>query len=274
MVRAGCTSVGPGLKNPCLCWLTLVWPRKDLPRRFTQCSFNWVSEPNTMTYCRCWCCCCVCTVVWYVVTKNAGWMRCSSCSLGPRARFHRQLAVWLRKGAGTAFVHASRLYLLYNESSATRTPVCTSCCCCRTGSAQLSFHLLVDRCYVSIESDGLSRQIFAQNLTTWAIGLFYHIPSDFEFIKKPIHFLDRKDKNWSSHLDRMRISLFLTSQRGSTELMYGIYWSVQEASGTGVDVVRIPVPTSVPTSTSVTEVPVLMLYRTYRSVRYRYCCRT
>ena len=30
--RAECTSLGPGLKHPSLLSLTLVWPRRDLPR--------------------------------------------------------------------------------------------------------------------------------------------------------------------------------------------------------------------------------------------------
>ena len=33
--RAECTSLGPRLKHPSLRWLTLVWPRRDVPRRFT-----------------------------------------------------------------------------------------------------------------------------------------------------------------------------------------------------------------------------------------------
>ena len=33
--RAECTSLGPGLKRPSLRSLTLVWPRRDVPRRFT-----------------------------------------------------------------------------------------------------------------------------------------------------------------------------------------------------------------------------------------------
>ena len=33
--RTECTSLGPGLKRPSLRWLALVWPRRDLSRRFT-----------------------------------------------------------------------------------------------------------------------------------------------------------------------------------------------------------------------------------------------
>ena len=33
--RAECTSLGPGLKHPNLRSLTLVWPRRDVPRHFT-----------------------------------------------------------------------------------------------------------------------------------------------------------------------------------------------------------------------------------------------
>ena len=33
--RAECTSLGPELKHPSLRSLTLVWPRRDVPRRFT-----------------------------------------------------------------------------------------------------------------------------------------------------------------------------------------------------------------------------------------------
>ena len=35
--RAECASLGPGLEHPSLRSLTLVWPRRDVPRRFTWC---------------------------------------------------------------------------------------------------------------------------------------------------------------------------------------------------------------------------------------------
>ena len=38
--RAECTSLDPGLKHPSLRSLTLVWPRRDVPRRFTWCFFS------------------------------------------------------------------------------------------------------------------------------------------------------------------------------------------------------------------------------------------
>ena len=50
-------------------------------------------------------------------------------------------------------------------SIATRTSVCTSYCCCTRGSAQLDFYLVQDRCHFR-ESEGLSRQILAQNLSS------------------------------------------------------------------------------------------------------------
>ena len=46
-------------------------------------------------------------------------------------------------------------------------------------------------------------------------------------------------------------------------------------SGTGIDVPNLPkCPVPVWKSVPVPAVPLLMLYRSYRSVRYRYCCRT
>ena len=48
------------------------------------------------------------------------------------------------------------------------------------------------------------------------------------------------------------------------------YTELTEVSGTGIDVVPIPVPTPVQASIPVPEVPVLMSYRTCRSVGYRY----
>ena len=45
--RAECTSLGPGLKHPSLRSLTLVWPRRDVPRRFILYFFNKGSEPST-----------------------------------------------------------------------------------------------------------------------------------------------------------------------------------------------------------------------------------
>ena len=101
------------------------------------------------------------------------------------------------------------------------------------------------------------------------------IPSDFEFIRKPIQFSDRKEKIWSSQSDCIRISPILTSQCGTSGLMsHRIYRCVREASGTGVNFVPIPVPILVQTFIPVPEVPVLMSYRTYQSVRYRYWCCT
>ena len=56
------------------------------------------------------------------------------------------------------------------------------------------------------------------------------------------------------------------------------YWcctEVTEVSGTGIDVPSLPKsPVPVWTSVPVPAVPVSMSYRTYRSVRYRYWCRT
>ena len=45
---------------------------------------------------------------------------------------------------------------------------------------------------------------------------------------------------------------------------------LSELSGSGIDAVPIPAPTPVQTYTPVPEVQVLMSYRSYRSVRYRY----
>ena len=59
---------------------TLVWPRRDVPRRFTWIFFNKASGPSTMS------CCSVCTLAWYVATKDARWVHCSSCSLRPSPR--------------------------------------------------------------------------------------------------------------------------------------------------------------------------------------------
>ena len=41
---------------------TLVWPHRDVPRRFTRTFFcNQAADPSTVTYC-CFCCCCCCCV--------------------------------------------------------------------------------------------------------------------------------------------------------------------------------------------------------------------
>ena len=51
--------VVPGHKHPSMLWLSLVWPRRDVPTRFTWQAFNiQASERSTMTGC-----CCMCTVV-------------------------------------------------------------------------------------------------------------------------------------------------------------------------------------------------------------------
>ena len=51
--RAECSSLGPGLKHPSLRSLTfpVVWPRRDVPRRFTWYCFQQASEPSTMSCC-------------------------------------------------------------------------------------------------------------------------------------------------------------------------------------------------------------------------------
>ena len=51
--RAECTSLGPGTKDLSLRWLTLVWPRRDVPRRFAWFFSSQASEPYTMTDCCC-----------------------------------------------------------------------------------------------------------------------------------------------------------------------------------------------------------------------------
>ena len=51
--RAECTSLGPGLNHLQAYAQTLVWPRRDVPRRFTRffCSNKKASEPSTMIDC-------------------------------------------------------------------------------------------------------------------------------------------------------------------------------------------------------------------------------
>ena len=59
-----------------------------------------------MTYYYCCCCCGVLSYVWYVATKDARWVRCSSWSLGPSPRPPTASSiVWMRRDAAIALAH-------------------------------------------------------------------------------------------------------------------------------------------------------------------------
>ena len=79
--RAECTSLGPGLNHLQAYAQTLVWLRRDVPRRFTWLFFSTHSIRAQHVSC-----CSVCTLAWDVATKDARWVRCSPCSLGPSPR--------------------------------------------------------------------------------------------------------------------------------------------------------------------------------------------
>ena len=123
----------------------------------------------------------VCTLAaWYLATKDARWVRWSPCSLGPSLRRPTASCSLAAVRRGDC-VRASWLYSWCNASIATRTRtrtfVCTSYCC-STGSAQLDFYLIKNLSHFFIwQSDGSSRRILGQNLTTWAIGLSNQILS-------------------------------------------------------------------------------------------------
>ena len=74
--RAECTSLVPGLKHPSLRWLTLFWPRRDVPRHFAW----YIFQPSIRAHAA------VRNLVWYVATKDARWVRCSCWSLGSSPR--------------------------------------------------------------------------------------------------------------------------------------------------------------------------------------------
>ena len=61
---------------------TVVWPRRDVPRRFT-----WHFFQQSMRAQHVSCCSCVFSYdITHVATKDARRVRCSSCSLGPSPR--------------------------------------------------------------------------------------------------------------------------------------------------------------------------------------------
>ena len=113
--RVECPILGPRFKHASLRSLTLIWPRRDVPRQ--------ASDPSTMSY---WS---VCTLVRCVTTKDARWVRCSSCSLCPRPRRLTSICSLAAERRGNC-VRASWLYSESNASIATRTFVCASYCCC------------------------------------------------------------------------------------------------------------------------------------------------
>ena len=140
--RAEFTSLGPGLKHPGLRWLTPVWSRRDVPtrRRAAHRIFS-TKHPNPARWLDT---AAVCTL-WYVATKDARWVRCSSWSLGPSSS-RPKTVVCPRRGAATAFAHRrcirnpthwSLLVLLRCMHFAMRF-VCVS------GSAHLDFYLIKD----------------------------------------------------------------------------------------------------------------------------------
>ena len=79
----------------------------------------------------------VCTLGRYVATKDARWAA-ALLGLEVRARVDRQLAaVWLRKGAATAFAHCGCI-----RSPTHRSLLVLSCVPCAAGSAQFDFDLI------------------------------------------------------------------------------------------------------------------------------------
>ena len=114
------------------------------------------------------------------------------------------------------------------------------------------------------------------------------IPSGFaisDYIRRPIYSLHRKVEIWSLESDRVKISDIMLIKCGGigfrcrTDLadVTGTGFCLTEPSkalGTSIDVVPIPVPTSVLTPIPTPKVPLVTSYRTYQSVRYRYWCRT
>ena len=214
--RAECTSLGSRIEHSSLRWLTLVWPRRDVPR----CSAWYFFQPSIRAHhdddllllllLLLWC-----TLVWYVAAKDARWVRCSSSSLPGTvtkdARVHRQLAiysVWVRRDAATAFAHRGcnristhrslLVHLCEPRTAAVRVP----------GSAQSPYYLMQDLCHFRFENPTSRIVRFLPKI--WRLG-----PSDFqsdfipfEFpimsdcIRGPIYFSDRKEKFWRSKSNR------------------------------------------------------------------------
>ena len=99
----------PGLKRPSLRRLTIVWPRRDVRRRFTWNCFQRSirahhNDLHTLVLLL------LCVSRTDVATKDVRWVRCSSRSLGPRPRpptaTHNSQAAERRGDC----VHASWLY--------------------------------------------------------------------------------------------------------------------------------------------------------------------
>ena len=112
--RAECTSLGPGLKHPSLHRLSLVWPRRDVPRRFTGYCFQSSIRPRHDDLLLLLLL--LCTLVWYVATKGTHWVCCCSWSLGPSPR----------RPTASCSLAAERRGDCLRASIATRTFVCTS----------------------------------------------------------------------------------------------------------------------------------------------------
>ena len=104
--------------------LTLVWPRRDVPRRFMwyifQSSIRAHHDDLQLL--------CVCSLVWYVGTKDARWVRCSSWSLGPSPRPPTASCYSVAAELRGDCVRAT---WLSNASIVTRKSVCIFCCCTR-----------------------------------------------------------------------------------------------------------------------------------------------
>ena len=130
-----------------------------------------------------------------------------------------------------------------------------------------------DRCHFSIwESDRPNRQIKSDDLGHRILKSDF-IPLDFatmsNCIKRPDQFVTSKSTNLKVRIGSHKKHLFWCQNMAVPG------WcrpKLTEVSGTGIDVVPIPVPTPVLTSIPVPGWPVLMSYRAYQSIRYRYWC--
>ena len=212
-------------------------------------------------------------------------MRCSSWSLGP-SPLPPTVSCLAAERRGDC-VHASRLYSFSNASIATRTSVCTSYCC---GSNRFCSLIVLlgsrPKQFFDMRSDRPSRQILAQNLTTWATSDSHirYYPVGFRIYKKTDPICRSKRKNlltlglhknqlyfdvttWQYRVD---VVPDLPKRPGSVRYRYrcctdtGTNFGADVhtgTGGTGIDVVP-----NIPKY----PVPVFISYRTCRSVRYRY----
>ena len=232
--RAECTSLGPGLK-PRLKHLSLRSDSSLAARRRAEALLHVIlffstKHPSPARWAAA-----LCTLVWYVATKDARWVR-SSCSLGPSPRRPTSSCVWLRWGAATAFAHHGC------NRSPTHRSLLVLLCALRPAAVSgrlcsVRFYLLKTDTILDLIIKRVESSNFGPKSDDLGHGILKSdsIPSDFaksDCISRSILFADRIIKIRSSESDRIINGLSYVVIATNPRLLRQYCWQLAPLSST------------------------------------------